>query len=66
LYWKWWRWDETDEDKKLVSSLRKELGKYYKWCATLSSTTGYNSERINEHKRLVDEYFRDEREWDEK
>jgi hypothetical protein len=63
LYWKWWRWNQTDDDVELTRSLRDELGKYYDWCTKLSSTIGYDPDRISRHRKLVDEYFEDEREW---
>ena len=65
LYWKWWRWNPTEDDEELVDSLKEELGKYYDWCAKLSSTIGYDVDRIRKHRALLDEYFVDERDWNE-
>ena len=51
----WWNWER--EDSRRWSRLKSALREYYDWCSERAGSIGYEPERIDMHRRMMEQYF---------
>lgn len=53
----WWSWETTPSLRK--RHLKYSLIDYYHWCSERASALGYELDRINAHRLMMEHYFAD-------
>jgi hypothetical protein len=59
LHWIWWKWkiDNNEESLALWNNLKGHLLQHFEWCKARAQAILYASDRIEAHKKMVEQYF---------
>jgi hypothetical protein len=58
LHWIWWQW-KTDDQGATWNTLRDRLITHLTWCRARAQAILYAEDRIDAHKKMVEQYFQD-------
>lgn len=57
----WWKWFRSNDDEynenDLAQNVREKLSSYYQWSRKNSNRIGYNTDDIDRHERLAEQYL---------
>lgn len=58
LHWIWWKW-KREEEAETWNTLRVQLIAHLDWCKSRAQAILYSEDRIEAHKKMVEQYFQD-------
>jgi hypothetical protein len=58
LHWIWWKW-KREEESETWNTLKLQLIAHLDWCKARAQAILYSQDRIEAHKKMVEQYFQD-------